>query len=436
MNYLDIVDDYIGLDYLGDFDSILTTLSPKDTESLLNFCQNVSAVLPRPRQATSPFHFIANSAQSGLPHPCAQPECRQEKLTQLIAYSSIYADHVAIVDHFSYIADIYSNKSAPESVRLDCAIAISLLIATHPLIERGIVTFYDFSGTHLCAECYEKAILSYIDSGETKDIYFRVLKEFAERTQVTLEQTSDGDFYFKIAGAEDFIDHGAVYHHGTNIDADHYKLHSLLTKEDALRLGVFDNMAQFVKNDLIQKSYVADTYGISKIFSSQPEIGVLSSLFDQSFAGQQFSVDIPFLTSRNSREILKLRDDEWHHFEDFRAHFEKVSREHEGGNAGNPDLVRQEIESELINIEKIFKRFSRETNRALIDGAAVSIMSLGASVLTAGVSTYLSATAALIGGRHFTKSMIPTLRKKFDEPESLRDSRMYYLWKVRKSLDL
>jgi hypothetical protein len=437
MHYLDILDNRLGLDRIGDFSSIVDALSGQTSTQLLDLCSELSNVLPAPQPARSDFTFIADSTQSGLPYPCGSTPCRQARLSELIAFSSIYADQVNVIDPFSYIQDFMGRGLFMHSLVEECALGVSLLILARPLIDRSIVNFYSFRRPLICPSCYGEAMNSYLPpaSGDYQpsDILFQTLHYFSDTMQVKAAPAGE-NIIFTLSSPDHFFDHDLVMQVSSSESPLALSAPRVLSKKETLDLKLFDFLATFTTNDIVQKSMLADKYRVSKVFSSSAETHVLSNLFRDQFSLQPFTADLPFLSSRNVSEILRLRDDEWHHFRDFRSYYSQLSENSTRDLLGDPSAIQRELDAELIKIEKTVRSYSRAVNRNLVDGAAVGVMSLTASVMTSGVSTFLSAASALIGGGHFSKSMVPAIRKRFDEPESIRDSRLYYVWKIRKQV--
>lgn len=433
MRHLDLIDNFVGLDKLGDLESIREQLALKEPDQILEFSLTASECLPAPTMATSDFHFIADSAQSGLPYPCRLQGCRQKKLTELIGYSSIYADAISLVDPFSFLLDNHSRDSA--YLAEECAYAISNILLASPLINRGMLGFYPFSSPKICPNCFARAIASYDESGDAPEITVAVLNQLLHDTSVYVVESEDG-YFFKIDGDDDVIEHTSLYlgpFDPSEAGISTVNIPYELPKNEVIRLQILSQMTKFVTNDIVQKAFLTSTCNASKVFSSVTEIKTLSRMLGGSFAAKQFNAEVPFLSSRNVQSILKLRDQEWHHFEEFRLYLEDASKE-AALSAHHQANLDREIKSQLIGVEKAFRSYSKQATRDLIDGAAIGLASLSGSILTAGVSTFLSAAAALIGSGHFSKSMVPAIRKKFDEPESIRDSKVYYLWKVKRSL--
>lgn len=100
MEYLDAVDDVIGLDKVGDLDSIEKRLSVLSERDISSFCRRLSETLPRPTAGTGSFRYVANSALSGLPYPCGGMSCRSKNVSEVANFAALYADQVVLFDPF------------------------------------------------------------------------------------------------------------------------------------------------------------------------------------------------------------------------------------------------------------------------------------------------------------------------------------------------
>ncbi|MDX8468585.1 hypothetical protein RFM26_23045 [Mesorhizobium sp. VK23B] len=92
------------------------------------------------------------------------------------------------------------------------------------------------------------------------------------------------------------------------------------------------------------------------------------------------------------------------------------------------------FKDEEAKIEKILRARHRNSNRELIDGAGKVAFHATAAATTGGISAIISVIAAALGGKHLADSLIPSLRKRFEEPDEPRESQFYYAWRMKRNL--
>ncbi|HWV22330.1 MAG TPA: hypothetical protein VN036_14990, partial [Devosia sp.] len=124
-------------------------------------------------------------------------------------------------------------------------------------------------------------------------------------------------------------------------------------------------------------------------------------------------------------DILRFRDQEWHHLEDFRSLVEGAV------NSGKDASL--EIQSSSNRIERIISKNNRLLNKGILKDAAISSTGIAATILTSGVSGIVAAAVGLLSAGHLAKDVVPKIIDRFTEPEALRDEKAYYVWKLRKS---
>jgi hypothetical protein len=117
---------------------------------------------------------------------------------------------------------------------------------------------------------------------------------------------------------------------------------------------------------------------------------------------------------------------QWHHLHDFRKLID------EGLKSGE-DVTRL-FKDEEAKIQKIIDKSKRTFKRDIIDGGAKLGFHAIAAAATGGISAIVGAVVAAMGGKHLVDSVIPTIRRRFEESEEIRESRIYYAWKLKSKI--
>jgi hypothetical protein len=404
-------------------------------EKAFELNSELARALPSPREAVDGFNYIADSSFSGLPFPCAGYSCRLKKISQLIGFSSMYANQVIAYNPFSYTSKFENGNRKRFFEELSFSIAAA--IAMQPLIDRKILTFVNFRPVTICKECFSKLINSQqqrsVDSRES--VFSFAYKTLLDTKKVELLEFDDANkrHVYRMtdtcAIAHEHPSYLITSKSPRNLNA--LRLPYTLNRNEVIEIGAFHGDALSTANDFLTKSENSYSYRVNMIQSSSNELAVLQRVFGADHAMSKFDASVPFIATRNAYRVLALRDQEWHHFEEFRTLiFDTVSRnEIEGRDLD--DFYRGEILPEMVKIEKIVRNYQKKNRDALIDNSAISALSLFSVAITGGLTSLIGLASALLGGGHFAKSMVPSLRKALSEPDAARDSACYYAWKVK-----
>ncbi|MDX8468584.1 hypothetical protein RFM26_23040 [Mesorhizobium sp. VK23B] len=180
MKYLDLIDDVVGLDDIGDLSSLVDRLHQIKSEEIIELTAAIRDNLPPPTVNRSPYRFVGNAEMSALPYPCGGLECRSNALAEASLFAAMYADEVTLFNPFSY-EDFLLNER--DQFIIEVAFYISNLLYLHPLVERGIVSFSNFKSYRLCQSCFNKGISSLLDGDVGDSIYFRFIELFLKETE-------------------------------------------------------------------------------------------------------------------------------------------------------------------------------------------------------------------------------------------------------------
>lgn len=435
MSTLDIMDKYLPTSFIGDSESIHEEIRKISLEKAFELNAALAKSLPAPRDAVDGFNYIADSTFSGLPFPCAGDRCRLSRVSELIGFSSIYANQVIVYNPFSFASSFHAN---PARFYKELSFGIVATLAMQSLIDRGILTFVNFNRVVLCKECLSKLVNTHLqgDIASRFDFFSSTYNALLETTKVELVEINSSNKkyrYRKTEICELAHDHPS-YWVTSRIPKNclFRQLPYTLTREEVIEIGAHYQESQFAANDLLMKSQGSYSYRVNMIHSSLSELAVLQRIFGTSQMRNKFDASLPFVSTRNAKCVLTLRDQEWHHFEEFRTVvFDTISKNEIEGRELD-DLYRGEILPQMVKLEKIVREFQQKNRDMLIDNSAVSALSLLSVAMTGGVTSVVGLASALLGGGHFAKSMVPTLRKALSEPDSVRDSTFYYAWRVKK----
>ncbi|WP_139167798.1 hypothetical protein [Bauldia litoralis] len=431
MTLIDAIGDRIDLSQVGDRSSLRDQLARLTNAEASDLLSQIKRLLPKPSNAPSAFRFVANSTLSGFPYPCGQFECRTQRLAEISAFAALYADEIVLFNPMSWFS---THQLKPKTANLDSkaleefSFRLSQIIALHPLIERKIVTFVDMTTHNYCQNCFQKGLniansLTHDESTEEdNDPYFQIANYYIDLVDVSFEGIRDNVAYFRIEGDKDFIGHETAFYSCSADLARGLKKGKKLNIDQVLRVGVSRSFAHYHSNDISKAHSISNLYGIDKMISSAFQFNILKDYFGEEKFGQIINVDYPFISGLELNKVVKFRDNEWHHLHDFRKLIENGLR-------SGVD-VAEELQSESISIEKMISKRSRVFRRDVAKDFSISVAGIGASVLASGVSNTVAIVLGALTSGHLAKMAIPKIIDRIAEPDDIRDSKVYYAWKV------
>jgi hypothetical protein len=128
--------------------------------------------------------------------------------------------------------------------------------------------------------------------------------------------------------------------------------------------------------------------------------------------------------------MISVRENEWHHFENCRSHIFSILNENRNEGRDIDDIFRSEILPEMIKIERIIERVKAKANKSFLQGAIHATISIASTVLTSGMHALIPAATAAIGAGCVAKELVPSIGEKIGIPDEIKDSKMYYAWKI------
>lgn len=434
MNYLSVIDDFVGLTDIGDLSSISERLKMLDLDRLSELCFNLWKALPTPDKQDDKYRYLGNSTLSGLPHPCGALDCRGESISTAANFAAIYANEVILFNPFEELAGAAAvcaeKKLGSQSLVREIAFHVSEVLMLRPLIDSGMCTFLDEEEENYCPDCMAKAIeilrTGSADDLKSEGIFFDLVDHYATRSTVIYEGKRGSDSVFHVQADADLTGHESTYvYRKTGRKFKKSDLNSRLNKDQILTLGIAQKFAHFAGIDLIAGSNASSKYRVDNIITSSSQLGVIREYFGSQSFSTPVDIDYPLLTQARLTDVLAFRKQEWHHFHDFRKLVEDGIRSGED--------VSAQLADASAKIQAIISKNSRTLNRSILKDTAVTVAGVAATVATSGFSGIIAATVGVLSTGHLVKELIPKLIDRFGEPEALRDEKSYYAWKLRRS---
>lgn len=431
---LKAIAEKIDVGKVGEFESLHTQMKALSREQVLEFFLRVQSQLPRARRSDSYFSYAANAELSGFSVGYPTLKNRTEKLKQVCYFAATYADQLVLWDPFSRVLKNINTTKINSKFVSEFSFFLSNLIMMDPLMEKGIITFADAAGDFYCADCLHKLIKESDPRALNMKNSMDVLLREAQVRLVSIDSTNQ-ECIALIEGPADIF--GEAPH-----EVAFRKQGRLLTNKDVgkiisrrklEKLGILFPYFKHSTIDAVTKANISKRFGINRNFASSSEISLLKRTFgEKHLSSSSFESDAPILMANSLHDLILLRENEWHHFEKFRNALHATTDDLMGADLER--IYRETVIPEMINIERIIEKNRRVSGKEIIKSSGVAVITLTTTVMTAGLSTLLSAAAGVLGGGHFVKRMIPALHDYINVPDEAKDSQFYYAWKIKKNL--
>ncbi|QQS38823.1 hypothetical protein IPM62_05595 [Candidatus Woesebacteria bacterium] len=269
------------------------------------------------------FNFSASISLSGGDKSCGAWECRINKVQEIAAFSSLYADTLTLHNPFDfvyfYINPVNNFRIAERKFRNESIVAFSIALNFKYLIERKLMLFSKTTNL-MCSECVTKKD-QYLLSIENK------LKDIAKNKLYPIINNFDikyGDNFYNLEGIKDIL--------GEEI-FNHFEVFPKYLIKDGIKVNntrqlKYDNyliqnlIGNAINSLLFQKfgniNAVSQTYLTTNLFESRLLENLGSTSENNTL--NLLAHGLPVLQSKSLEDIIKIREKHKDEFISFREH--------------------------------------------------------------------------------------------------------------------
>jgi hypothetical protein len=416
-------------------DSIESVLGALDVDELAAFVTEARELVVTEAEVTlSPYAFLANSQLSGAPFPCGAPSCRVGRAESTARFASLYADHVAIQDPFYFSARATTANAHWERWMVEGSVRV--LTNLRPLIERGIVSVVS-PAHHFCKQHVPGIVRSGLLNQAGEALAFRFNKE------LTFTLRRDGaSVSVVVNGPRSLVEHPMVYTPSGEMQERLDKsARSRNPRVDAAtRKSLVGGMVGRIVDDILQQDVFSRGHDLRYLTDREVDFDALRAVTSPELntlsraVSEGLTHTLPTLDQLSVSQLLSLRDNDGEAFSVYRDAVAKVLRE-----LGPADSRRVQqafndvIAPELNRIDAVVRNAQRRLRRS-----AMSDLLLGAGVVSVGLfSGFLTPDIGKLlagfGGAKFGIKALQRLNELGREPDSIRDSSFYFLWRARET---
>jgi hypothetical protein len=201
---------------LDSSDRIDRTLAALPFRDFPNLVAQLSSALPSITQdvGESPFSFAPNSSIGAQYSSCPATACRIQRAENLGRFAALWADRVYLpffLSRFQHLEQADSTAAGEMAARLDLANDLKVIVTLAPLLEAGIVRF--FESFSYCESCFQLVVREKLETAKrlarARATVQDQMAEFqAELVLLTTDGLTPSALMLTLQGPEDLLPHG------------------------------------------------------------------------------------------------------------------------------------------------------------------------------------------------------------------------------------
>jgi len=420
---LQFFDQYFPSAEITDADSAVPYLEGMGPERFYDLYEDTNRFFNNVSKLNTQYTYFADSKLSGLPMYCSAYSCRFQDLSQTSLFAALYTDKTLLMNPFSF-AVFGMNPDNIELLLQEFSNAIYVAIFLAPLLEAGIVEFVSPYDGYLCEGCIEK-LFPNDELSNFKDLALKYLYHTSEVkiNDVHGLKTAIID-YNKIHGEHQIYAQVPPEYHSQ------LEIGQTLKLEEARKVGIFATPGSALMNDFYVRNIRAAEIKNANMLCNASEFNLVSQITGHNLVKDGFEINYPLLSSTRLREVIKMRNDEWHHFHKFRASVSDLKKSEELSNVE----IQKIADDEFAKIATILEKVNSKAKGKFLKAGVYSTFGILGAIATAKISGPLAIAAALVGNGHATKETVEAFELKMQKPHEMMDSKFYFAWKASQKL--
>lgn len=384
----------------------------------------------------SPYLFVPSFDLSGF-GGCDEITCKIRRAYRFDKFACLYSDVV-----YLYVTSITSPhpldivEENQFQYRYDLMCDFSLILLYSNLIERKIARIIppNFSA---CRECFTQHILD----DKQFDLLEPLVKEYYAKAviEVTRYDEKLNTAHIVVKNLPDFFPEHEGYY---QVDVNENNLCVIEAYKNSSVIQNKEYVEDFIR-DIIYRQYVTSTFEAfmssayhSKFITSNTIDKKMIDTISKNTIGSTVApvFEMPFISNIDTETLLKLRDSEYHAFNDYRIALDRAIKIY---TAGKDSIEPKEIYDDIIypafvKLDGMFERSKK--SRAL---KTVGELIVTSSTVTLGVMSSIvpKNPVAIASALSVTKTLLNQINKiverKMASDSELEAKDFYFLWQLK-----
>lgn len=383
----------------------------------------------------SPYLFAPSMDLSGF-GGCGEVHCKIDRAIKFNKFSSLYSDAVYFFVESITAPHCLENVEENEfQYRYDLLCDFSLIFSYSHLLEKDIAKIIP-PNFCVCPDCFAKHVL---DENELKllnslvqDYSAKAIVEAAEYDRQSgtgliviknlPELFPDHDGFISITGGE-----------GGEI------LKAIKTFPSAIKNGVF--LQEFIRSLIYEdfytskfETFISSAYQSKFITGKRSDKAMIDLLSLGTSAAPAPIFEMPFLENIDVETVLKLRETEYHAFNDYRIALDKATKLYVLGQnpVNSKEIYDDIIYPAFIKLDAMFERTKKMRIFKALGELAIISSTVTLGVMTSAIpANPIGITAALGGTGALVKHLSGVAERKLNSSNELELQDFYFLWQLK-----
>lgn len=402
------------------------------------------------------FSHSASASLSGSAWPCGNLSCRLEQSESLAQYAAFYSDKVYIknfiIDHLNHL----QNDNPPNEDVMKCRFYSDLCVMqnSRPLIENGLIVPISFR--FCCPDCFVQQILDHESEEKLAKVITKLSSRYHDELNYTVFLDEMGMYNMKMEGPDDLLDHGYMAH----VSPDPFPC---ITHDKKIRKKVEKGKKVKVPKSWIEKMELdiiladdvfqnaefslrsSEAMGSHFVTDRQLEISTINDLTNNiqfqkrnSIIQQHLNAIVPFLNHLTPEKILKIRKNEEEAFVRFRQSLNQTIKECDRLNLDEftkqdaINIYQEILRPEIERLNQVTKSAHKSVLKGTTYTAAGYVAAIAFGYFTGLMPDDLLLAAKALGITKVVADLVKNSLNAGDANKDLKNSQMYFLWKLEK----
>lgn len=426
------------------FEALSKEVMTGDETKLIDFTNEIAiAIRDDSNRSVNRFEFIASESLSGGRHPCSYPTCRFNKLDELKAFATFYADTVYVQDPFEKVL-LRESDNLSTIDRDNILFGLLTYLYLKPLLDKGIVKF----GHSLVNVCDNHKRLLADPLNDKRDhleeiIHEEITTELLKHCIFTFGITESKVHFIELTGPEGLVPHGRQYFHLYELPKSFKQLAQkkvlpyVLTEKDIIESKVTSFISGPIVENIFFQEWHSTFYRTKHLTDDELHLNYAKRINDietsriSSALTSSLKHSLPIAFSKDTNEILKIRESEKEAFEVYRDKINKLVKDLPSQDPSNySEMFNDIIVPEINIINKQINDRKKTIRSSISDKVLFGLGTVTVGLYSGIIPQDIGNVIAAIGGCKCAIDTLSDWNKSFKPDEEARKNDLFFLWKA------
>lgn len=384
----------------------------------------------------SPYNFAPSMDLSGF-GGCSALDCKIGRAFNFSRFASLYSDTVYLIVNSITNQNLLPVEEDETLYRENLINDYSLILIYSELIERNIVRIVP-TNFNVCPDCFAKHILNTVELEKLEP----VINEYSNKAVI---KVMDYDKEMQMGGLEIqnlpelFPEHSGyiIINGGPCIEyLDKAKnlpdiIQNDKITEDIIKSFVYENYITSKYETLVSSLYQA------KFVTTKPFDKTMIDLYSNQTIGTVPPpvFDMPFFANVDIQTILKLRENEYHLFNDYRIALDRAAKEYLKEPSQIRTIYDDVIYPAFTKLDGMFEHAKRTLSKKGVGSVAILASTVTWGLINSSNPTdLLGIVKSTCGTGVIMNNLVKLVESKIAADNELKKQDFYFLWQLKRKM--